>query len=89
MRDQWEKDLACATACYRCDARLAAADKRILSVFDHQPVCMACKLAEEKRSDYADVSKHMIGACMIDTEVGYGDTGGYCYYHFYPFTCDH
>ena len=25
---------------------------------------------------------------MIETEVMYGDPGGYCFFHFYPFTCD-
>ena len=88
MRDKWEKDLSCATACHRCHAQLAAGDKRILSVFDHMPICMACKQAEEERSDYADVSKDMIGNCMIESEVKYGDTRGYCYHHFYPFVCD-
>jgi hypothetical protein len=88
MRDQWESELACATACHRCDARLAAHDQRILSVFDHLPICLTCKQAEEKRSDYAESSKAMIGTCMLETEAMYGDPGGYCYHHFYPFSCD-
>ncbi len=25
--------------------------------------------------------------CLIDTEIAYGDPGGYCFHHFYPFTC--
>lgn len=88
MQDQWEKELSCAIACHRCNAKLAARDQRILSVFDHQPICLTCKQAEEKQSDYAEVSQNMIGTCMMETEVMYGDPGGYCYYHFYPFSCD-
>ena len=88
MNYQWENNLSCATTCRRCDGRLAASDQRILSVYDHQPICMACKHAEEKRPDYVDVSKQMIGTCMMESEVMYGDPGGYCFYHFYPFTCE-
>lgn len=87
MQDQWEKDLSCSVACQRCDAKLGPNDPRILSVVDHLPICMACKQAEERLPDYAEISKHMIGTCMIETEVMYGDPGGYCYHHFYPFTC--
>ena len=87
MSDSWKETLNCAIACKRCDKPLAASDQRILSVFDHQAICMACKAAEEKRTDYAEVSQRMIGTCMMETEVMYGDPGGYCYYHFYPFTC--
>jgi hypothetical protein len=88
MEQQWEQGLACAVACQRCQGALAGGDQRILSVFDHQPICLACKQAEEKRPDSAEASKNMIGTCMRETEVMYGDPGGYCYYHFYPFTCD-
>jgi hypothetical protein len=49
---------------------------------------MACKREEEKKADYAEASKKMIGTCMMETEVMYGDPGGYCYFHFYPFTCE-
>jgi hypothetical protein len=87
MKDRWENELACAVACHRCNTKLNADDQRILSVFDHQPICLTCKREEEKQSDYADVSKNMIGTCMMETEVMYGDPGGYCFYHFYPFTC--
>jgi hypothetical protein len=87
MNNQWENDLACAISCKRCNGKLAAEDRRILSVFDHQPICLTCKKAEEKKSDYAEVSKRMIGTCMAESEVLYGDPGGYCFYHFYPFTC--
>lgn len=88
MTDQWEKSLACAVACGRCDARLTPRDQRILSVIDHAPICLHCKAQEETRSDYADIAQRMIGTCMMETEVMYGDPGGYCYYHFYPFTCE-
>ncbi|MGA6926887.1 MAG: hypothetical protein WBY88_14460 [Desulfosarcina sp.] len=87
MKDQWEQDLSCAIACRRCNDQLAAKDQRILSVYDHQPICLACKRAEEKQPDYAEASKQTIGVCMMETEVMYGDPGGYCYHHFYPFTC--
>jgi hypothetical protein len=87
MTDKWEKNLACAVVCSRCNANMAASDQRILSVYDHQPICMACKKREETRPDYEKISKEMIGACMAETEVMYGDPGGYCFYHFYPFRC--
>jgi hypothetical protein len=57
MKDQWENELSCAIACNRCNTNLAARDQRILSVFDHQPICLACKQAEEKQPDYAEASK--------------------------------
>jgi len=87
MSDDWEKNLSCAIRCDRCDAKLAVNQKRILSVYDHKPICLACKAEEEKRPDYETVSKSMIGTCMAETEVLYGDPGGYCFYHFYPFYC--
>ena len=49
---------------------------------------MACKEEEEKRPDYEEISKQMIGQCLIDTEVQYGDPEGYCFHHFYPFKCE-
>jgi len=48
---------------------------------------MVCKKEEEKRSDYEEVSRQVIGQCLIDTEIKYGDPEGYCFYHFYPFKC--
>ena len=45
------------------------------------------KKEEGKRPDYAEVSKRMIGQCLAETELLYGDPGGYCFHHFYPFTC--
>jgi hypothetical protein len=24
---------------------------------------------------------------MADTEIQYSDPGGYCFHHFYPYTC--
>jgi hypothetical protein len=48
---------------------------------------MSCKREEEKRADYEKTSREMIGACMAETEQMFGDPGGYCFYHFYPFTC--
>jgi len=88
MSDTWKKQLACAIQCHRCNAAMGPSDPRILSVVDHQAICMSCKQIEEARDDYADVAKAAIGQCLIDTELQYGDPGGYCYHHFYPFTCE-
>lgn len=85
--DQWEQKLSCATACNRCNASLRPEDKRILSVYDHEPICLTCKKEEEQRTDYETVSRNTIGSCMAETELMYGDPGGYCLHHFYPFTC--
>jgi hypothetical protein len=48
---------------------------------------MECKKSEEERPDYDEVSKKMIRQCLVDTEQQYGDPGGFCYHHFYPYTC--
>jgi len=87
MKDTWEDALSCAIECSRCSRTMAPADERILSVYDHQPICMPCKKEEEKRPDYEEVSKNAIGQCMIQTEIQYSDPGGYCYHHFYPYKC--
>ena len=87
MREQWEKDLACLIVCPRCSQKLDASEQRILSVYDHEPICMACKNAEEEKNDYESVSREAIGNCMAETELLYSDPRGYCFYHFYPFTC--
>lgn len=87
MKDQWEKKLACSTQCARCERTLSGNELRILSVYDHTPVCMSCKQEEEARPDYEAVSKNLIGTCMADTELHYSDPGGYCFHHFYPFKC--
>ena len=85
--DQWEQKLSCAVACHRCQAPLESDQQRILSVYDHEPICLACKKEEERRPDYESVSRQTIGACMAETEVLYSDPGGYCLHHFFPFTC--
>lgn len=87
MTHQWEKTLGCASHCAHCQQPLPASGQRILSVYDHQPICLACKQQEVTRPDYEETSRNMIGQCMADTEVQYTDPGGYCYFHFYPFTC--
>ncbi|MFO8085763.1 MAG: hypothetical protein R6U27_15755 [Desulfobacterales bacterium] len=87
MKDTWENAISCAIKCSRCEKKLSADDKRILSVVDHQPICMKCKQEEENRPDYEEISKNVIGRCLIETEQMYGDPGGYCFYHFYPYTC--
>ena len=87
MQDQWEKELSCAMACSRCNKSMDGDEPRILSVYDHEAICMACKQEEEKRPDYETVSRNMVGTCMAETEAMYTDPGGYCFYHFYPFKC--
>ncbi len=85
--DQWQEALSCAITCSRCESGLKPKDKRILSVYDHKPICLACKTEEEQRQDYEDVSREAIGNCMAETEIMYSDPQGYCFHHFYPFTC--
>jgi len=87
MANHWEDALSCAISCSGCNGPLGPDAKRILSVYDHRPICMDCKKKEEARPDYEAVSREMVGRCMIETEVLYGDAGGYCFYHFYPFAC--
>jgi hypothetical protein len=87
MKDTWEEVITCAVSCEKCKKKLGADDDRILSVIDHKPICMECKREETNRSDYEELSKNMIGTCMAQTEQMYGDPGGYCYYHFYPYKC--
>lgn len=48
---------------------------------------MTCKREEEKRSDYAEKSRQMIGQCMAETEMKWSDPEGFCYHHFYGYTC--
>jgi len=87
MTDKWEEKLSCALQCARCNASLRSEEQRILSVYDHEPICLACKKEEEARPDYKAVSRNMIGSCMAETELMYSDPAGYCYHHFYPFKC--
>jgi hypothetical protein len=87
MEAQWKKRLDCASRCQRCGEALSQKDARILSVFDHQPLCLKCKQAEEKRPDYEDRSKQMIAECIGTTGRPYGDPAGYCFHHFCPFKC--
>ena len=88
MKDVWMEKLSCAKACSRCGKDLGPKDLRILSVYDHEAICMGCKRDEEKRADYEEASKKTITQCMAETEILYSDPGGYCYSHFYPFQCD-
>jgi hypothetical protein len=84
---QWEKELSCASSCQHCGAALGTRSDRILSVFNHEPICMDCKRAEEKRLDYPDQSRQMIADCLSATGKPYGDPAGYCFHHFCPFKC--
>ena len=85
--DAWAEDLTCATQCPGCNRSMGADDQRILSVYSHEAICMDCKKVEEQRPDYEEVSKQMIGQCLIDTEMKWGDPQGFCYHHFYPYKC--
>ena len=76
MQDDWTEKLSCAIQCHRCDEKIDPKDPRILSVYDHQAICMACKKAEEQRPDYGEISKNTIGQCIIDTELQYSDPAG-------------
>ncbi|MFO7557949.1 MAG: hypothetical protein R6X10_03885 [Desulfobacterales bacterium] len=87
MTDMWENKLSCAIQCGKCTKAMKKSDKRILSVYDHNPICMECKKKEEQQDDYEKVSREMIGQCMAETEVMWSDPGGYCYHHFYPYKC--
>ena len=87
MEDNWEKQLACADVCANCQAPLETKDKRILSVYNHQPICMSCKQKEEARPDFEDASKSMIAECIEKTDKPYGDPASYCFHHFCPFKC--
>ncbi|MDD5712314.1 MAG: hypothetical protein PHY31_06080 [Smithellaceae bacterium] len=83
----WKDSILCAIECTRCHRSLRPGDERILSCYDHEAICMTCKKEEEARPDYEDVSKEMIGQCLIDVEMGQSDPKGYCYNHFYPYKC--
>ena len=87
MKDDWKEILACAIACSGCQKALASQDLRILSSYTHKPICMDCKSEEEQKPDYAEISQQMIGQCMAESEILYGDLGSYCYHHFYPYKC--
>jgi hypothetical protein len=87
MAYNWREKLACAVECKRCHKGLNPRDQRILSSYDHEAICMDCKRAEEKRSDYEEVSKSLIGECLADSELMQSDPGDYCYSHFYPYKC--
>ena len=87
MQGDWKEKLTCAIVCSACNKRLDAQDLRILSSYTHEPICMDCKTEEEQKPDYAEVSQQMIGQCMAETEILYGDLGSYCYHHFYAYKC--
>lgn len=83
----WKDLIMCATECSRCHNRLSPDDPRILSCYDHDAICMDCKKKEERNPDYEEVSKKMIGQCMIEVELKQSDPAGYCFNHFYPYRC--
>ena len=87
MSKDWKEKITCATECSRCHRALRADDERILSVYDHEAVCLNCKEIEEQRPDYKDAATRMIENCTIDLELKQSDPGSYCYSHFYPYKC--
>jgi hypothetical protein len=87
MAVNWEEKLACATECAKCRKSLGSGDERILSVYGHEAICGECKRKEEQRSDYKETSETMVKQCMVDVELMQSDPGGYCFHHFYPYTC--
>ena len=87
MIDSWEEKISCALECPVCHKRLRPSDERILSVYNDEAICIACKREEEKRPDYGRVSKKMIDQCLLDVDNQWADPAGYCYHHFYPYTC--
>ncbi|MGD8252558.1 MAG: hypothetical protein PVH30_09120 [Desulfobacterales bacterium] len=87
MKEDWKQQLECAISCSSCSSSIGPKDLRILSAYTHKPICMPCKKKEEEREDYPEISKKMIGSCMADSEILYGDPGAFCYHHFYPFKC--
>ena len=87
MSADWKDKVSCATSCPKCRKELRPGDPRILSVFDDAVICMPCKAIEEKKPGYEEAAKKMIGQCMIDVEMSQSDPGGYCYHHFYPYSC--
>ena len=85
--EKWEIQLSCAEVCSRCNRSLKNKERRILSVVDHQPICIDCKKEEEKQPDYEDATRQMMSECMEQTGRPYGDTASYCFHHFIPFKC--
>ena len=83
----WKEKLMCATECARCNRKLKGSDKRILSSYDHEAICIRCKSDEEKRPDYEEVSKRMIGQCQTETDLKQSDPEGFCFNHFYAYRC--
>ena len=87
MAENWKETIYCATECSSCHKALKQDDKRILSSYSNDVICLNCKWDEERKPDYEEASKKMIGQCMMDIELKQSDPEGYCYSHFYPYTC--
>jgi hypothetical protein len=85
MKDNWKEEISSLAHCARCNEAIGMDDQRILSVYDHKAICRKCKKDEENAPDYEEVSKKMIGQCMLDAELRMEDPADYCYHHFYPF----
>jgi hypothetical protein len=87
MLHGWKERLTCANQCSNCQKAIGPREPRILSVYNDEALCMTCKKKEEQRPDYQEASEAMVRLCMLDTEKLHGDPGGYCFHHFYPYTC--
>ncbi len=87
MAEEWKRKIACADSCSRCEKALVPGDERILSVYDHEAICMECKEKEMNASNYKGFSKKLIGNCMLESELSMVEPGDYCYHHFYPYKC--
>ncbi len=87
MVDHWEETLRCANSCSICGVKLDPNQDRILSVYSHQPICLVCKRAEEKKKDYENTAKAMISECLMTEGKPYGDPKSYCFFHFCPYKC--
>ncbi|SEM61561.1 hypothetical protein SAMN04489760_1273 [Syntrophus gentianae] len=87
MNDPCKEKIMCLSHCPRCDRPLKVKDERILSVYDHEPICMRCKSEEEKRHDYGEILQKMFWHCMINVQMAQGDPGRYYYNHFYTYKC--
>ncbi len=85
--EDWKEKILCAIQCSRCHSRLKPTDKRILSCYDHEAICIRCKKDEEARPDYEEVAKRMIGQCISEIELKQFDPEAYCYNHFYAYRC--
>ena len=87
MKDCEEK-MACAIQCSRCEKKIGPGDERILSVYDHEPICWRLQAAGKDRPDYKETSEAMIGQCMADSELHYGEPARFAFITSTPINVD-